>query len=205
MRIIGGNKGGIRINIPKNLKLRPTTDRSKEALFNILNNKIDYNQLYVLDLFSGTGNISYEFSSRGAEYVCSVEKNQKSVEFINHFKEINDLNIEAIKKDVFNFLNSTNKKFNVIFADPPYNLKEEDYYNLINIIFDKEIIKINGTLIIEHSSKTLLDKHDYHKDSRKYGDCSFSFYKKLNNWLSGVSLLIFNLLYKISIYYLFLL
>ena len=161
MRIIGGNKGGIRINTPKNLKLRPTTDRSKEALFNILNNKIDYNQLYVLDLFSGTGNISYEFSSRGAKHVCSVEKNQKSIEFIKHFKKINDLNIEAIKKDVFSFLNSTDKKFNVIFADPPYNLKEENYYNLINIIFEREIVKIDGILIIEHSSKILLDKNEY--------------------------------------------
>ena len=107
MRIIGGNKGGLRISPPKKLKLRPTTDRSKEALFNILNNKLDYTLITALDLFSGTGNISYEFSSRGVKYVCAVEINKKSIEFIKNFSKINDFNIEAIKIDVLNFLKLT--------------------------------------------------------------------------------------------------
>ena len=89
MRIIGGNKGGLRISPPKKLKLRPTTDRSKEALFNILNNKLDYTLITALDLFSGTGNISYEFSSRGVKYVCAVEINKKSIENNDQSKSLN--------------------------------------------------------------------------------------------------------------------
>ena len=194
MRIIGGNKGGLRIYPPKNLNLRPTTDRSKEALFNILNNKLDYTQITALDLFSGTGNISYEFSSRGAEYVCAVEINKKSIEFIKNFSKINDINIEAIKIDVLNFLKLTDKKFNVIFADPPYNLKDEKYYEIINIIFKNKILKYDGFLIIEHSSKIQLNQHNFFSDNRKYGDSNFTFYKYINNWFSVFSLKIINLI-----------
>jgi len=181
MRIIGGNKGGLRISPPKKLKLRPTTDRSKEALFNILNNKLDYTQITALDLFSGTGNISYEFSSRGVEYVCAVEKNKKSIDFIKNFSKINDLNIETIKLDVLNFLKLTNKKFNVIFADPPYNLTDKKYNEIINIIFKNKILKNEGFLIIEHSSKIQLDQHKFFFENRKYGDSIFTFYKYLNH------------------------
>jgi len=188
MRIIGGNKGGLRISPPKKLKLRPTTDRSKEALFNILNNKLDYNKINALDLFSGTGNISYEFSSRGVEYVCAVEINKKSIEFIKNFSKKNDFNIEPIKIDVINFLKSTDKKFNVIFADPPYSIKDEKYYEMINIIFKNKILKNDGFLIIEHSSKIQLNLHDFFFENRKYGDSNFSFYKYINNWLSVFSL-----------------
>jgi len=194
MRIIGGNKGGLKISPPKKLNVRPTTDRSKEALFNILNNKLDYTLITALDLFSGTGNISYEFSSRGAEYVCAVEINKKSIEFIRNFSKKNDFNIEAIKVDVLNFLNSTDKKFNVIFADPPYNLKDEKYYEIINIIFKNKILKYDGFLIIEHSSKIQLNQHNFFSDNRKYGDSNFTFYKYINNWFSVFSLKIINLI-----------
>ena len=194
MRIIGGNKGGLKISPPKKLNVRPTTDRSKEALFNILNNKLDYTLITALDLFSGTGNISYEFSSRGAEYVCAVEINKKSIEFIKNFSKKNDFNIEAIKVDVLNFLNSTDKKFNVIFADPPYNLKDEKYYEIINIIFKNKILKYDGFLIIEHSSKIQLNQHNFFSDNRKYGDSNFTFYKYINNWFSVFSLKIINLI-----------
>ena len=194
MRIIGGNKGGLRISPPKKLKLRPTTDRSKEALFNILNNKLDYTQITALDLFSGTGNISYEFSSRGVEYVCAVEINKKSIEFIKNFSKKNDFNIEAIKMDVLSFLKSTERKFNVIFADPPYDFKYKKYYDIIDIIFKNEVLKKDGFLIIEHSSKIQLYKHDLFLEKRKYGDTSFTFYKYINNWFSVFSLSIINLI-----------
>lgn len=194
MRIIGGNKGGLRISPPKKLKLRPTTDRSKEALFNILNNKLDYTLITALDLFSGTGNISYEFSSRGVKYVCAVEINKKSIEFIKNFSKINDFNIEAIKIDVLSFLKLTDKKFDVIFADPPYNIKDEKYYEIINIIFKNKILKKDGLLIIEHSSKTRINQHNFFFENRKYGDSNFSFYKYINNWFSVFSLKIINLI-----------
>ena len=205
MRIIGGNKGGLMISPPKKLKVRPTTDRSKEALFNILNNKLDYTQITALDLFSGTGNISYEFSSRGAEYVCAVEMNKRSIDFIKNFSQINDFNIEAMKIDVLNFLKLTDKKFNVIFADPPYDLKDEKYYEIINLIFKNRILKNDGFLIVEHSSKTQLNQHDLFFENRKYGDSIFSFYKYINNWFSVFSLKIINLIYEIFNYHLFLL
>ena len=177
MRIIGGNKGRKRINTPKQLKLRPTTDRSKEALFNILNNKYDYEVITALDLFSGTGNISYEFFSRGVKYVYAVESNQKSIDFIKKFNKVNDLNIQIIKMDVFKFLKKTDKKFNLIFADPPYHLKEDKYYTIINTIFDNKILKSDGFLIVEHSSKIQLNNHLCFVENRKYGDSSLTFYK----------------------------
>lgn len=180
MRIIGGNKAGLRIN-PTKLKLRPTTDRSKEALFNILYNKIDYNSVSVLDLFSGTGNISYEFASRGAKKVYAIEKNIKSVDFIKDFNKKNNFDINVIRKDVFSFIKQTKMSFDVIFADPPYNLNEVKYYELISSIFNRKIINDRGLFIIEHASKITLDKHTFFSKSRKYGDSSFSFYKNLNN------------------------
>ena len=107
MRIIGGNKGGIRINTPKNLKLRPTTDRCKESIFNILQNEFDFNNVVVLDLFAGTGNISYEFSSRGAKKVISIDNNTKCINFIKNFSQKQFLNIETIKSDAYNYLKIT--------------------------------------------------------------------------------------------------
>ena len=129
MRIIGGNNAGLRIN-PTKLKLRPTTDRSKEALFNILYNKIDHDNLSVLDLFSRTGTISYEFASRGAKSVYAIEKNNKSVEFIKDFNKKNNFDINVIRKDVFSFIKQTKMSFDVIFADPPYDINEVKYYEL---------------------------------------------------------------------------
>ncbi len=180
MRIIGGNNAGLRIN-PTKLKLRPTTDRSKEALFNILYNKVDYYNVSVLDLFSGTGNISYEFASRGAKSVYAIEKNKKSVEFIRDFNKKNNFGINVIKKDVFNFIKQTNMSFDVIFADPPYDINETKYYELISLIFNRKLINDSGLFVIEHSSKITLDNHKFFSNSRKYGDSSFSFYININN------------------------
>ena len=180
MRIIGGNNAGLRIN-PTKLKLRPTTDRSKEALFNILYNKVDYDNVSVLDLFSGTGNISYEFASRGAKSIYAIEKNNKSVEFIKDFNKKNNFDINVIRKDVFSFIKQTNMSFDVIFADPPYDISEIKYYELISFIFNRKLINDGGLFIIEHASKTILDKHIFFSSTRKYGDSSFSFYMNLNN------------------------
>ena len=176
MRIIGGNKSGIRINIPKNLKLRPTTDRSKEALFNILYNNYDFTKVSVLDLFGGSGNISYEFSSRGTEKICLVEKNKKSIDFIKSYSKTNDFKIKVIKSDAFSFLKKEKMKYDIIFADPPYDLSISKYELIINTIFGNQMLNINGSLIIEHFSKLSLHNSSNFSNSRKYGDTSFTFF-----------------------------
>ena len=180
MRIIAGNKGGIRINTPKNLKLRPTTDRCKEAIFNILQNEFDFNNIMVLDLFAGTGNISYEFSSRGAKKVISIEKNIKCIDFIKKFSEEQGFSIETVKSDAYNCLKKIDLKFDIIFADPPYNFEILKYKDLISIIFKKKILKNEGIFVIEHSSQKNLSTLSNFCLYRKYGDTIFSFFKNLN-------------------------
>lgn len=124
MRIIGGTHRSRRINAPRNLPMRPTTDFAKESLFNILENKFDLETVCVLDLFSGTGAISYEFASRGAKKITSVEKTLDAYKFIkNKSHELGFSSIEVIKADVFKFLESTAGKYDIIFADPPYNFE----------------------------------------------------------------------------------
>ena len=181
MRIIGGNIGGIRINTPKNLKLRPTTDRCKESIFNILQNEFDFNNVEVLDLFAGTGNISYEFSSRGAKKVISIDNNTKCINFIKNFSQKQSLNIETIKSDAYNYLKIINLKFDIIYADPPYHFKFIKYNSLITKIFDNKILKNDGIIVIEHSSKNDLSTISNFVQYRKYGDTTFSFFKNLNN------------------------
>ena len=180
MRIIGGSSGGIRINFPKNLNLRPTTDRCKEALFNILNNEFDFKSIKILDLFSGTGGISYEFASRGTKKIVSVDKNIKSLNFIKKFSEDQKFNISIIKSDVFMYIKKIKTEFDIIFADPPYNLEDTRYLTIINEIFKKNCLKSDGYLIIEHSSKKVFNKIQYFNKSKKYGDSTFSFFTKLN-------------------------
>ena len=188
MRIIGGNSGGIRINLPKNLKLRPTTDRCKEALFNILNNEFDFKSIKILDLFSGSGGISYEFASRGTKKIISVDKNIKSLNFIKKYSEGQKFDITLIRSDVFMYIKKIDTEFDIIFADPPYNFEKAKYLKIISEIFKKNCIKSDGYLIIEHSSKKDFNKNHNFNKSKKYGDSSFSFFKKLTYWLLVICL-----------------
>lgn len=181
MRIISGLNGGQSIKVPKNFKLRPTTDQSKEGIFNIITNYYDIEDLEVLDLFSGTGNISYEFSSRGAKYIRSVEMNFKHYNFIKSEIKRMNLNIDVIKSDVFKYLNVNNDQFDIIFADPPYNFDIKKYKFIIDKIFKSKIINYNGLLIIEHSNKIKLNDFKKYYNTRKYGGCFFSFFKNINN------------------------
>jgi len=180
MRIIGGNSGGIRINFPKNLKLRPTTDRCREALFNILNNEFDFKSIKILDLFSGSGAISYEFASRGTKKIISVDKNIRSLNFIKKFSEDQNFDISIIRSDVFMYIKKINTEFDIIFADPPYNFENTKYLTIINEIFKKKCISSNGYLILEHSSKKDFIKINNFNKSKKYGCSTLSFFKKLN-------------------------
>src|SRR5688572_11806398 len=124
MRIIGGAFKGKTIKVPKDLPVRPTTDFAKEGLFNILNNRVDFSELRVLDLFSGTGHISMEFASRGSSNVVAVDKNFKCAGFLRSVNKEYNFNINAVKSDVFDFLKNVGPGFDLIFADPPYDLPE---------------------------------------------------------------------------------
>ncbi|GAA4315196.1 16S rRNA (guanine(966)-N(2))-methyltransferase RsmD [Mucilaginibacter gynuensis] len=176
MRIIGGTLRGLRINPPQNLPVRPTTDLAKEALFNILQNQIDLDGIKVLDLFSGTGNISLEFASRGASLVQAVDRNQGGIIFLKDTAQKHRLeNIKTFKADVFKYLDIESEKYDLIFADPPYDLNKIP--EIPKIVFEKELLVTGGLLIVEHQSLQNLSGHPNFTDQRKYGHSSFSFFK----------------------------
>ena len=176
MRIVSGSLKGKRITAPKRLPVRPTTDFAKEALFNILNNHYHFSGLKVLDLFSGTGNIAYEFGSRGAEAITSVDAHYECVKFINKTSEELDLPITTVKSDVFKYLSATNNTYDIIFADPPYDFDVEALQKMADITFKKGLLEEDGVLIIEHSKKIDLSSLEGFTESRKYGNSVFSFF-----------------------------
>ena len=177
MRIISGKHKGRKITAPSKLPVRPTTDMAKEGLFNILNNTYYFNDISVLDLFSGTGNIAFEFGSRGCLAITAVDENLGCIKFISETTELLELPINAIKSDVFSYLEKSGNKFDIIFADPPYNLDFDDFSNIPALIFSRELLLEDGVLIIEHSKHTDLSKLPHFTNQRKYGGSVFSFFK----------------------------
>ncbi|MDX1365301.1 MAG: RsmD family RNA methyltransferase [Arenibacter latericius] len=177
MRIISGKKKGLRLMAPKKLPVRPTTDMAKEALFNILNNNYYFEDLKVLDLFSGTGNISYEFASRGTENIIAVDAHQGCVRYISETAEKNEFPINAVKKDVYEYLEKTSTKAHIIFADPPYDFPLSDFSQIANLVFEKELLLENGVLIIEHPKHTDLSEIAHYTNQRRYGGSIFSFFE----------------------------
>jgi len=178
MRIISGTYKGRRITAPKKLPVRPTTDMAKEALFNILNNLYFFDEVTVLDLFAGTGSISYEFASRGAKQITSIDQDLGCIKFINKTAETFEMQIQAIKMDVFKFLEKTKLKATVIFADPPYSFTEEQFSKIPTLIFQNDLLEENGLLIVEHSKHTKLSHLENYSYSKHYGGNVFSFFKK---------------------------
>jgi 16S rRNA (guanine966-N2)-methyltransferase len=175
VRIIGGEKGGIIIQAPSNLPVRPTTDRSKESLFNILQNRFDMEALSVLDLFSGTGNISYEFASRGSRKITSVDENANCVKFITATSQKLKLDkISVVKQDVFKFLQQCTEKFDIIFGDAPYALSRMG--DIPQIVFEKDLLHPSGILILEHASSLTFNHLSQFKEVRVYGQSCFSFF-----------------------------
>lgn len=177
MRIISGHNRGRKITPPKNLPVRPTTDFAKEGLFNILANRINFEDLKVLDLFAGTGNISFEFASRGSLSIIAVDINKHCVEFIR--KTAEDLkfqNLRSTKSNVFHYLNNTVESFDLIFADPPYDL--DDSANIPDLIFENNLLKDDGILVVEHSRNLSFVEHSNFIEHRKYGNVNFSFFGK---------------------------
>ena len=178
MRIISGSKKSITIRAPKDLPSRPTTDKVKESLFNILINRFKIDEVKVLDLFAGTGNISYEFSSRGAKKIFSVDNNVKCIKFIKHTSLKHGFDIIAIRNDYIDFLTKTDENFDIIFVDPPYLFSEDQYFEILTIIKQKDILTDNGEIIIEHSSNVSLTEKNNSIEERKYGSSILSFIKK---------------------------
>lgn len=178
MRIISGKNKGKKLIAPKKLPVRPTTDMAKESLFNILNNYYYFDSIKVLDLFAGTGNISLEFASRGAEMVTAVDIDSGCTRFIERMStEMNMEDFDIIKEDVFKFLNKTNIKADVIFADPPYDFSQEQFESIPKIVFEREMLNENGMLIVEHFNKMDLSEAANFSFSKRYGSSVFSFFE----------------------------
>lgn len=177
MRIISGSHRGRQISPDKNFTARPTTDFAKENLFNVLINYIDVEDTKVLDLFSGTGSISYEFASRGAAEIVSVELNYKHYAFIKRMtEELGFKNIKVFKTDTFIACKKLKgQKFDVIFADPPYNL--EKINEIPAAIFDNELLAENGIAIIEHPASVNFSSSPRFSEHRQYGSVNFSIFR----------------------------
>ena len=176
MRIVGGELGGRRINPPSKMPYtRPTTDIAKEGLFNILENNLDISSLKTLDLFGGTGSISYELASRGAKDITIVEKDAAMYEFIK--KTANELqlkNFKLIKLDVFKFISQCPDKFDFIFAGPPYALSNID--DLPKLVFEKQLLNKKGWFVLEHTPKNDYRKFSFYATERNYGTTVFSIF-----------------------------
>lgn len=177
MRIISGLYKGKRISAPSTITARPTTDFAKEGLFNVLNNIIDFDDIDVLDLFSGTGSISFEFISRNCRHLISVEQNERHCAFIRKVStDLKITNLQLVKTDVFRFVKSCSLNFDVIFADPPYELTQIE--EIPDLIFKKNILKPDGLFILEHSAKNDFSNHPNFENKRHYGNVNFSFFRQ---------------------------
>lgn len=177
MRIIGGRLGGRILPFPKHFSSRATTDVAKEALFNILDNAWDYKGMYVLDLFAGTGNISYEYASRGCERVVAVEHHAKNAGFIrNTAKAFGMDELQVLKTDALKYIANAPEAYDLVFADPPYDA--EFVATLPNRILESKLLAKNAWFVLEHSKFHNFGNHPDLFDQRKYGHVFFSFFKK---------------------------
>lgn len=175
MRIISGKNRGRKIIAPTDLPVRPTTDFAKEALFNILSNQITLDGIEILDLFAGTGNISYEFISRNAQKVLAVDNNYKCTKFIQQTADkLNYPNLSVILSDYNAFIKHTSLKWDIIFADPPYDMEEVD--KIPDLILSKQLLNPGGFFILEHKKTIDFSHLPFFHSHREYGNVNFSFF-----------------------------
>ncbi len=175
MRIISGIYRGRTINPPKNLRARPTTDFAKENIFNVLANMYDFEEIDVLDLFAGTGSISYEFASREARSVTSVEINTVHYNYIKGMaQQLGFDRMYPVKANVFLYLKSCEKQFDIIFSDAPYDLKGSE--DVVKTVFDKGMLREGGLLVFEHSQNMNFSSHPHFLRERIYGSVHFSLF-----------------------------
>ena len=179
MRIIRGILKSRRFSPPKKFPSRPTTDFAKEGLFNILENRIEFGDLNILDLCAGTGNISLEFASREAGRIMCVDSNYHCVRFIQMMIDQNELRsvMQVTKSDVRDYARKTEKRFDLIFVDPPYNASF--YEELQTIIQDRSLLMPEGMCIIEHGKQTDLSKLSGYQETRHFGNVYFSFFEAI--------------------------
>lgn len=177
MRIVGGKYKGRMFHPGKKFKARPTTDVAKEGLFNILENRYEFSNKNVLDLFSGTGSMSYEFVSRGCRQVTSVESNFNHYKFIMEVLEALKIeNTRVFRADVFKFLQKSHDSFNIIFADPPYDLP--NFETVADAVLSTNLLAPDGVFILEHPKEYDFSAHPNFRELRHYGKVHFSFFEK---------------------------
>lgn len=178
MRIVGGYLGGRRFSPPANKwKTRPTTDYAKEALYNILQHKLDFEQMKMLDLFGGLGNHSFEVISRGCADATYVEKFGACVKFVQHTAKELDIEDEIliVKSDALKFIKDCGEEYDYIFADPPYAAKFMK--DIPDLIMNANILASEGLLVVEHDQSTDFAQHQRFVQVRQYGGCYFSFFE----------------------------
>ncbi len=176
MRIISGSFKGRRIKVPKYMTLRPTTDFAKEGLFNVLQHRVDFEELDVLDCFFGTGSVTLEFVSRGVEHVTSVDISKDSYKVLmNTTRDWEVENVEVYRSDVLNHLRSDYGTYDLIFADPPFDLPER--FDIPDLVFQNELLNEDGILIVEHSKETDFSTHEKFSELKKFGSVYFSFFE----------------------------
>lgn len=179
MRIIGGKYKGRLFNPSKSFSARPTTDFAKESLFNILQNTLDFETINVLDLFAGTGSISYELLSRGCKNITLIELNFKHVQFIKSvLKELDEV-AKVYRADVFKFLEHEKEKYDLIFADPPYD--HPRFSEIVPLVLARNLLSENGIFIIEHPKNFDFSKQPQFTELRRYGSVHFSFFKNIES------------------------
>lgn len=176
MRIIGGRLKGKTILPPMGYKARPTTDFAREALFNILDNEYEFDDLKVLDLFGGTGAVSFEFGSRGVGRVYCVEMNRENASFIKtEATRLGLDNVTMVRDNVFDFLDICHEKFDIVFADPPYAL--DGLAGIPDKVFEKGILHPDSYFILEHGPDHSFKEHPHFFKERSYGKVHFTFFK----------------------------
>ena len=176
MRIISGTFRGRRLMPPKNITARPTTDFAKESLFNLLTNRMDFEDVDMLDLFAGTGGIGIEFISRGAREVTAVEMAHTQQNFIiSACKQLGINNLHVIRGDVFKYVKTCHIQYDFIYADPPYDL--ELLPTIPDLVFDQGILKAGGLFVLEHSKNNNFKEHPHFLEERKYGNVHFTFFQ----------------------------
>lgn len=178
IRIISGIYRGRRLRAPKNLPVRPTTDRAKEGLFNILRNRLIFEDISALDLFCGTGNLSFELASRGCEQIMAVDSNRNCIAFVEETAvKLQTSSIVSIRAEVMQFVNQSSQQFDLVLADPPYDY--DQYEDLLSAILDGSLLVKDGICVLEHDSSLRFEASPGFTESRRYGNSSFSFFSRV--------------------------
>lgn len=175
MRIISGRLGGRRIDPPgKHWPVRPTTDFAREALFNILDNRIDYGSVIALDLFGGTGIHSFELASRGCHDITYVDRFRASGAYVRRMAKELELPIQVVESDVMTFLRRTKRQWDYIFADPPYDMAELATFP--DFLLGLGVLRDRGLFVLEHGTRNEFRRHPLFLEARTYGQSVFSFF-----------------------------